>query len=327
MTNLRPPIPQLSLGDNGPLVGVQGLGCMGMSEFYGQTDEAEARATLERALELGVTMFDTADMYGLGDNERFLGDFIHDTGGKAFIATKFGYVRTPENPNDWGLSNRPEFIRQAVDRSLQRLGVDVIDLYYMHRRDKETPLAESIGAMAELVAAGKVRTLGLSEVSADELRDAHAIHPIAALQSEWSLFSRDIEVEVAPLAAELGVTIVPFAPLGRGLLTAKNFTEALPENDARRHFPRFAANTVGSNERLVETVEQIATARGVTPAQVALSWLYHQARNLQVDVVPIPGTRRRTRLEENVAALSVDLSKGDMAKLGTLASEVAGIRV
>jgi aryl-alcohol dehydrogenase-like predicted oxidoreductase len=300
---------------------------MGMSEFYGQTDDTEARATLERALELGVTLFDTADMYGLGDNERFLGDFIREAGGQAFIATKFGYVRTPENPHDWGVSNRPDFIRQAVDRSLQRLGVDVIDLYYMHRRDKETPLAESIGAMAELVAAGKVRTLGLSEVSADELRQAHAIHPIAALQSEWSLFSRDIEVEIAPLAAELGVTIVPFAPLGRGLLTAKNFTEALSKNDARRNFPRFAADTVGSNERLVETVEQIATTKGVTPAQVALSWLYTQARSLQVDVVPIPGTRRRTRLEENVGALNVDLSEEDMTQLGKLASNVAGMRV
>jgi aryl-alcohol dehydrogenase-like predicted oxidoreductase len=326
MTNLLAPIPHLSLGGNGPLVGVQGLGCMGMSEFYGNTDETEARATLERAFELGVTMFDTADMYGLGDNERFLGDFIRNAG-EAFIATKFGYVRTPENPNNWGLSNRPEFIRRAVDRSLQRLGVDVIDLYYMHRRDKETPLAESIGAMAELVTAGKVRTLGLSEVSADELREAHAIHPIAALQSEWSLFSRDIEVEIAPLAAELGVTIVPFAPLGRGLLTARNFTGALSENDARRNFPRFEADTVGSNERLVETVEQIATAKGVTPAQVALSWLYHQARSLQVDVVPIPGTRRRTRLEDNVAALGVDLSESDMVQLEKLASEVAGIRV
>ncbi|MFC7378863.1 aldo/keto reductase [Brevundimonas sp. GCM10030266] len=327
MTNPTFPISQVRLGKDGPLVGAQGLGCMGMSEFYGQTDDAEARATLDRALELGVTLFDTADMYGLGDNERFLGEALRHARGRAFIATKFGYVRTPENPNDWGLSNRPEFIRQAVDNSLQRLGAEVIDLYYMHRRDQETPLAESVGAMAELVKAGKVRTLGLSEVSADELREAHAIHPIAALQSEWSLFSRDIEAEVAPLAAELGVAIVPFAPLGRGLLTASNFTAALSSDDARHHFPRFATETADRNAQLVKTVEAIAAEIGVTPAQVALGWLHGQAHRLGVTAIPIPGTRRRTRLEENVAALNVRLSDDDMDRLGRLAADVVGVRV
>lgn len=201
----------------GMVVGRQGLGCMGMSEFYGQTDKRQALATLERALELGANMFDTADMYGRGANEQLLAPFLARHRAKALVATKFGYTRDARSPDDWSLDNRPEYIRQAVDRSLQRLGVEVIDLYYMHRRVESVPLDESIGAMGDLVKAGKVRALGLSQVSAQELLQAHAIHPIAALQSEWSLFAREIESEVLPVARSLGTTLVPYAPLGRGL--------------------------------------------------------------------------------------------------------------
>jgi len=327
MTNLSHALPQVELGRGGPSIGAQGLGCMGMSEFYGATDEAEAGATLDRALELGVTLFDTADMYGLGANEAFLADFLRRNRGAALVATKFGYVRTPQTPDDWSLSNRPEHIRAAVERSLQRLGVETIDLYYMHRRDKAVPLAESVGAMAELVSAGKVRQLGLCEVEPDELREAHAIHPIAALQSEWSLFSRDIEGEIATLAAELGVTLVPFAPLGRGLLTARDFARALPKDDARLNFPRFAAENLDGNDRLVAEVEAIAAAHGITTAQTALAWLYARARALGVAMVPIPGTRRRMRLEENVTAATLTLSDADMERLETLAAKVRGVRV
>ncbi|WP_343214071.1 aldo/keto reductase [Ensifer oleiphilus] len=223
------------------MVGAQGLGCMGISEFYGATDGGESKATLEQALELGITMFDTADMYGVGGNEEFLAPFIAANRDRIVIATKFGYTRTPETPDDWRIDNRPEFIRAAMDRSLKRLGVDVIDLYYMHRRTATVPLGESVGAMAELVRTGKVKWLGLSAVTAAELREAQEIHPIAALQSEWSIFSRDIEAEVAPTAAELGVTIVPYSPLGRGMLTGAAFTSLITEGDARLNFPRFSA--------------------------------------------------------------------------------------
>ncbi|MFT4251827.1 MAG: aldo/keto reductase [Caulobacter sp.] len=327
MTNLPHALSQVELGRGGPLVGAQGLGCMGMSEFYGATDEAEARAVLDRALELGVTLFDTADMYGLGANEAFLADFLRANRGVALAATKFGYVRTPQTPDDWSLSNRPEHIHAAVDRSLRRLGVETIDLYYMHRRDKAVPLADSVGAMAELVSAGKVRRLGLSEVEPDELREAHAIHPIAALQSEWSLFSRDIEGEIAPLAAELGVTLAPFAPLGRGLLTGRDFARSLAEGDVRRTFPRFSSENLDGNDRLVAEVEAIAAAHGATAAQTALAWLYARARALGVAMVPIPGTRRRARLEENVAAASLVLSTEDMERLEALAAQVRGVRI
>ncbi|HSI40519.1 MAG TPA: aldo/keto reductase [Xanthobacteraceae bacterium] len=327
MTGMSTPLPQVQLGAAGPFIGSQGLGCMGMSEFYGATDETEARATLERALERGVTLFDTADMYGMGANEEFLRPFVCANRDRVVIATKFGYARTPHTPDDWSLDNRPAFIRAAVDRSLARLGIDVIDLYYMHRRDETVPLADSIGAMADLVAAGKVRWLGLSAVDAGELRAAHAIHPIAALQSEWSLFSRQIEGEVVPAAVELGVTLVPYAPLGRGLLTGQGFAAQLAEGDFRRHFPRFAPENRAANLRLVSQIEELAAARGASAAQLALAWVYAQARRLGVKAVPIPGTRRRSRLEENIAAASLELDDHAMAALEPLAAAVQGLPI
>jgi len=316
------PMPQVLLGQNGPFVGAQGLGCMGMSEFYGATNETE-----DRALELGVTLFDTADMYGIGANEKFLSPFVHKNRDRVLIATKFGFTRTHENPNDWRIDNRPEFIRTAVDQSLQRLNVDVIDLYYMHRRNENVPLEESIGAMGELVTAGKVKWLGLSAVGEDELRNAYAVHPIAALQYEWSIFTRQIEISVIPAAAELGVTVVPYAPLGRGMLTGKAFGGTLTEGDSRQQFPRFTPENRDANMQLVTQIENLAEAKGITPAQLALAWLYAQSRKLSVKIVPIPGTRKRNRLEENVAAISLELGEDTMGVLERLADAVHGIAV
>jgi len=320
-------LPQVQLGRNGPFVGMQGLGCMGMSEFYGATNEPEARLALARALELGVTMFDTADMYATGANETFLAPFVRANRKQVFIATKFGYSRTAENPNDWSINNRPEYIRSSVDRSLKRLDIETIDLYYMHRRDPTIPLADSVGAMAELVAAGKVRWLGLSEVSADELREACAIHPICALQSEWSLFSRKLERDVIAVAAELGTAIVPYAPLGRGLLTGAAFSNTLSEDDARRNFPRFSFEHRDTNQRLILKIEELAANRGVTSAQVALAWIYTQAKQLKVTAVPIPGTRKQSRVEQNVLSISLVLSQNDMEILDRLAAAVQGVAV
>jgi aryl-alcohol dehydrogenase-like predicted oxidoreductase len=300
---------------------------MGMSEFYGETDTAEAYATLEQALDLGVTLFDTADMYGLGGNEAFLGPFVRAHRSRIVLATKFGYTRTADRPNDWSLSNRPEYIHSAVDRSLQRLGLDVIDLYYMHRRTEDVPLEESIGAMAELVKLGKVRALGLCEVTPEELRAAHAIHPIAALQSEWSVFSRQIEHGVVPIAASLGVTVVPFAPLGRGMLTGASFTQQLGVDDSRRHFPRFLPENQARNAHLVATLDELASARGISTAQLALAWLYARARRLNVSLVPIPGTRWRSRLLENVAAASIMLTGHELAAIEPLAASVQGVNI
>lgn len=327
MTSEITAMPQVQLGPEGPMIGAQGLGCMGMSEFYGETDEVESRATLERALELGVTMFDTADMYGVGANEEFLAPFIAAHREHLIIATKFGYTRTAENPNDWNIDNRPEFVRAAVDRSLKRLGVEVIDLYYMHRRNCVTPLEESIGAMAELVTAGKVKWLGLSAVSAEELRAAHAIHAITALQSEWSIFTRDIEKDVVPAAVELGIAIVPYSPLGRGMLTGQTFAGNMTGNDARQSFPRFSADNRDANMRLVAKIEEIASDKGVTSAQLALAWLYAQSSTFGAKTIPIPGTRKRPRLEENVAAVSIALTAEEMSMLDPLAAAVQGIAV
>lgn len=327
MTSEKTILPQVQLGQDGPMIGAQGLGCMGMSEFYGETDDAESRLTLEKAIDLGINLFDTADMYGLGANEAFLAPFIAANRARVVIATKFGYSRTKEKPEDWSIDNRPDFIRAAVDRSLKRLGVDVIDLYYMHRRIDSVPLEDSIGAMADLVRAGKVKWLGLSAVSASELRAAHAIHPIAALQSEWSIFTRDIEQEVVPTAAELGVTVVPYAPLGRGMLAGRTVAASITDTDARRHFPRFSAENRAANMQLVERIEELASARGVSPAQIALAWLYAQGRSLQVKTVPIPGTRKRERLLQNVAAASIMLTSSEMEALAPLASEVQGVTV
>jgi aryl-alcohol dehydrogenase-like predicted oxidoreductase len=327
MTSENTYLPQVQLGQDGPMIGGQGLGCMGMSEFYGETDKAESRLTLERAIELGINMFDTADMYGVGANEEFLAPFISANREHVTIATKFGYCRTPEKPDDWSIDNRPDYIRAAVDRSLQRLGVDVIDLYYMHRRTDSVALEDSIGAMAELVGAGKVKWLGLSAVNASELRAAHAIHPIAAVQSEWSIFTRNIEQDVVPTAAELGVTVVPYSLLGRGMLTGRAFATSLTDTDARQHFPRFSAENSAANMLLVAKIEDIASARGVSAAQIALAWLYAQSRKLKVKTVPIPGTRKRSRLTENVAAASMILTDPEMEALAPLASAVKGIPI
>ncbi len=324
MTNSNVTLPSVQLGKDGPLVGAQGLGCMGMSEFYGSADLKEVRATLDLSVELGVTLFDTADMYGVGENERFLADFLAANRSKVSIATKFGYARTPEAPDDWSVTNDPAHIRRAVDASLSRLGVEVIDLYYMHRRDPSVPLVESVGAMADLVGEGKVLSLGLCEVTAEELAEANEIHPIAALQSEWSVFSREIENNVAPMAAQLGVTVVPYAPLGRGLLTGQT---ALSLDDARRNFPRFSEENLATNMRLVEVVRSLAQRRGVTPAQIALAWLHDRARIFKLPVLPIPGTRKRHRLRENVAAATLTLSSEEVTALDRLANQVQGQRV
>jgi aryl-alcohol dehydrogenase-like predicted oxidoreductase len=314
---------QVRLGGRGPTVGAQGLGCMGMSEFYGDTDESAARATLEAALERGVTLFDTADMYGRGENERFLAPFVRAHREQVVIATKFGSVRSDDG--SMSVSNDPGYIRRAVDASLSRLGLDEIDLYSMHRRDPDVPLADSIGAMAELVAQGKVRHLGLSEVTGDELREAAAIHPIAAVQSEWSLFTRDIERTLVPAATELGVAVVPYSPLGRGFLTGA-MPARLRGDDVRTVFPRFTGENARRNAELLAPVAEIAQARGVSMAQVALAWLHRRAAVHHLTVVPIPGTRSPARLAENLAALEITLTANELARLDPIAGQVAGDR-
>ncbi|MER7815563.1 aldo/keto reductase [Streptomyces sp. NPDC096153] len=320
-------IEKVRLGTAGPEVGVQGLGCMGMSEFYGDTDEAAARDTLDAALEAGVTLFDTADIYGSGANEEFLRPFVTAHRDEITLATKFSIVRRADDPTFRGISNEPAYIREAVEASLRRLGVDVIDLYYMHRRDPGVPLAESVGAMAELVRAGKVRHLGLSEVTGAELREAHAVHPIAALQSEWSLFSRSVERSAVGAAAELGVALVPYSPLGRGFLTGSFANAAeLSEDDFRRMQPRFTGDAAEANAALLEPVRKIAAAHGATPAQIALAWVQQRADVHGLPVVPIPGTRRRGRLEENVAATRITLTPDELALLEPIAGRVVGER-
>ncbi|MEV0136936.1 aldo/keto reductase [Streptomyces globisporus] len=320
-------IAAVELGAGGPHVGVQGLGCMGMSEFYGDTDERAARDTLDAALEAGVTLLDTADAYGRGANEEFLAPFVGAHRDEITLATKFALVRT-DDPHYRGISNDPAYIRTAVEASLRRLDTDVIDLYYMHRRDPAVPLAESIGALAELVRQGKVKQLGLSEVTGPELREAHAVHPIAALQSEWSLFSRDVEKSAVGAAAELGVTLVPYSPLGRGFLTGA-FTDAgkdLAEGDFRKHQPRFTGDNARTNAALLAPVHKIAAAHGVTAAQVALAWVQQRAEVHGLNVVPIPGTRKRNRLLENVAATRLTLTADELAALEPIAGRVAGDR-
>lgn len=300
---------------------------MGMSEFYGDTDLAAARDTLDAALEAGVTLFDTADAYGRGANEEFLAPFVGAHRDEITLATKFALVRT-DDPQYRGISNDPAYIRTAVEASLRRLNTDVIDLYYMHRRDPAVPLAESIGALAELVRQGKVKQLGLSEVTGPELREAYAVHPIAALQSEWSLFSRDVERSAVGAAAELGVTLVPYSPLGRGFLTGA-FTDAgkdLAANDFRAHQPRFTGDNARTNAALLEPVHKIAAAHGATAAQVALAWVQQRAEVHGLNVVPIPGTRKRGRLLENVAATRLTLTADELAALEPIADRVAGDR-
>ncbi|WP_424921618.1 aldo/keto reductase [Streptomyces sp. wa1] len=316
------------LGTGGPQVGVQGLGCMGISEFYGDTDEAAARDTLEAALEAGVTLFDTADIYGSGANETFLAPFVGAHRDEITLATKFAIERSDTDPNFRGVRNDPAYIRQAVEASLRRLGTDVIDLYYMHRRDPLVPFADSVGAMAELVKEGKVKQLGLSEVTGAELREAHAVHPIAALQSEWSLFSRDVELSAVPAAVELGVTLVPYSPLGRGFLTGA-FADAgkeLSDGDFRKHQPRFTGENAKTNAALLEPVHKIAAAHGATAAQIALAWVQQRAQVHGLTVVPIPGTRKRSRLLENTGATRLTLTEQELRSLEPIAGQVAGDR-
>nr|WP_257573246.1 aldo/keto reductase [Streptomyces sp. JJ66] len=301
---------------------------MGMNFAYGPTDADEARATLQRALELGVTLFDTADMYGFGANEEFLAPFVRAHRDELVLATKFGIVLDRDDPSVRGINNDPAYLRRCVEGSLRRLGVETIDLYYLHRHDPQVPIEETVGAMAELVAEGKVRALGLSEVTGDELRAAHAVHPIAAVQSEWSVFSRDVERTAVPAARELGVTFVPYSPLGRGFLTG-SFTQAereLSEDDFRRTQPRFTGDNARANAALLAPLHAIAERRGLTPGQVALAWVHQRSDVHGLTVVPIPGTRRRARVEENTAATGVQLADADLAELDQLAARVAGDR-
>ncbi|SED45408.1 aldo/keto reductase [Streptomyces sp. TLI_105] len=315
-------------GQDGPEIGVQGFGAMGISEFYGDTDEAAARDTLDAALEVGVTLIDTADVYGSGANEEFLAPFLAAHRDEVTLATKFAIERRADDPTYRGIRNDPAYIRKAVEGSLRRLGIETIDLYYMHRRDPQVPLAESVGAMAELVQEGKVRFLGLSEVTGSELREAHAVHPIAALQSEWSLFSRDVERSAVGAAAELGVTFVPYSPLGRGFLTGA-FADAgkeLSGGDFRQHQPRFTGENAERNATLLDPVRKIAATHGATPAQIALAWVQQRAAVHDLTVVPIPGTRKRSRLLENAAATRITLTAAELAELEPIAGLVAGDR-
>jgi aryl-alcohol dehydrogenase-like predicted oxidoreductase len=314
------------LGKNGPAVGALGLGCMGMSEFYGAADEAESIRTIHRALELGVTMLDTADAYGIGRNEELVGKAISGKRDRFFIATKFGLVRDAANPTVRGISGKPEYVRRCCDDSLRRLGIDHIDLYYQHRVDANVPIEETVGAMAELVHAGKVRNLGLSEASAQSIRRAHAVHPIAALQNEWSLWSRDLESNGQLEAArECGIAIVAYSPLGRGFLTgALKSAEDFDPDDFRRSSPRFQSENFAKNLELVRHVEALAAKKGCSSSQLALAWVLHKGR----DVVPIPGTKRVKYLEDNVAAADVTLSDGELREIEAIfpVSAVAGAR-
>jgi aryl-alcohol dehydrogenase-like predicted oxidoreductase len=317
---------KVKLGSQGAVVSRMGLGCMGMSEFYGERNDAESSATILRALDLGVTFLDTADVYGIGDNEQLVGKTIAPRRDEVFLATKFANVRRKEEPTFFSVNGRPEYVKAACDASLQRLGVDHIDLYYQHRVDPNTPIEDTVGAMSELVKAGKVRYLGLSEASPATIRRAHKVHPITALQTEYSLWERHVETEILPTVRELGIGFVPYSPLGRGFLTATiEDPSKLGAKDARTaRYPRFAPENWQQNQKLVERVKQIADRRGVKPGQLALAWVLSKGD----DIVPIPGTKRRSYLEENAAAADLRLTPDEVRELEAAipASEIAGDR-
>jgi aryl-alcohol dehydrogenase-like predicted oxidoreductase len=319
----------VTLGD-GLAVSVLGFGAMVLNPVYGETDDAEALATLNRCLDLGVTFIDTANVYGGGDNERLISRLLAGRRGEVTLATKFGIAGNPTDRTAGGPSARGDaaYVHQCIDESLQRLNTDVVDLYYMHRRDLNVPIEETVGAMADLVRAGKVRHLGLSEVTADELRAAVAVHPIAAVQSEWSVWSRDVERKVVPAAAELGVGFVPYSPLGRGFLTGtiRSAADLSSPTDFRRRMPRFAEGALDVNLSVVDVIESVAAEQGATAAQVALAWLRYRADQLGVASVPIPGTRRASRVEENLGSLSVTLTPGQLTALDEASARVSGDR-
>lgn len=296
---------------NGPQVGAIGFGCMGMSEFYGATDDAQSLATLEHAFEAGVTLFDTADIYGFGHNERLVGQFIRGKRDRVVIATKAGIVRSESDPTRRGVDNSPGYLRQHCDESLARLGTDHVDLFYLHRIDPRTPLDESIGTLARLVEAGKIRGIGLSNVTLETVLAAHRIHPLTAVQNEFSLFTRADQDRLVPELARLGIAYVPYSPLGRGMLTGPNASTALAADDFRRNLPRFAPEALEQNRQLVAALEPMAARRGATPAQVALAWVLAQGDH----VIPIPGTKRIRYLDENLAAARIRLEPDEIASL------------
>ena len=313
------------LGTQGLVVSEQGLGCMGMSEFYGATDERESLATLNRALELGIDFFDTSDAYGPYKNEELLGKAFRTRRHEVIIATKFAIRRDPNNPTVRTIDGRPEYVREACEGSLKRLGIECIDLYYQHRVDANVPIEDTVGAMADLVHAGKVRYLGLSEAAPQTIRRAHAVHPISALQTEYSLWSRDPEDEILAAVRDLGIGFVAYSPLGRGFLTGQiKSIDDLAADDYRRYSPRFQGENFSKNLDLVVRVTEIARSKGVTPGQLALAWVLGQGD----DVVPIPGTKRRSYLDENAAASSIELTREDLAQLDELAPKgaAAGMR-